>query len=760
MSSDEIPKVEETSLISPNACWYIRPNENKSHKKNKTGPCRRWGHAADIIEGKLYIYGGTGHTTNPRHWESVYKLELEGWDWTKLESLNKSPGPRDSHSCTLFQNKMYLFGGSFGNDSKNDLFEYDLIGNSWKKLDVKGDVPSPREGHLACILEEKYIVIYGGWNVESTYDDCYLFDIATKTWIKITKKSGTEPSPRESQSGCMIKNYIYLFGGQGNSTLKEGDTVENFFNDLHRFKVVQENGEFTCLWEKVEPEGNIRPSKRSSHSSCAYKDRYMVIVGGEGYPPDFNENQNDAKYQLKNEDDDDEYPCFPKNDIWYFDTEINKWFKLKIVNEGEFVPRFAHTSNIYKDILVVFGGLRDYHHSTNDICVLSLDGSDPFVGATNFNTNGQTKMKSVVSPDDSSDSDNSETNERYDKPERIEKYEKVEIKEKIEKNEKSLLTKVNQNTSGLKSKTRFQQQAPVNTEISVEKAPVIKYEGPTVSIGFMYSLSKSITWPLAAFGLFLDNSVITKCSNFNVNFINKPKKISNEEEKNDDLKKSYLLIQDDGFGWGPKEFVHILSNYDVDGPDLSNFEIPDDHEEAEKLYKLNEYGFNLKIGGFRLGKTLIYISRSSSDDISIGLISAEKKINPNIHNNHVFFTSWNKKNPIQFITPNGEKNKSIILNALIPYIGFEELMKDIEKLGNKILIFDLNCVVSNNASNKEDLELIAKNKAGSSDILTRTLDRKIQPFYTEYNIIELSLRTYFAYFFLEQQKKPFEYLHK
>lgn len=196
MNSKE--EVEETALLSPDACWFIRPNENKSHKKNKTGPCRRWGHSSDIVDSRLYIYGGTGHTTNPRHWESVYKLELENWDWTKLEAVNKSPSPRDSQSCVIHNEKMYMFGGSNGNDSKNDMFEYDLTLNSWKKVEVKGDIPSPREGHSACMFDNKYMIIYGGWNGEETFDDCYLFEVATKTWIKVEKKVGPEPTPRES----------------------------------------------------------------------------------------------------------------------------------------------------------------------------------------------------------------------------------------------------------------------------------------------------------------------------------------------------------------------------------------------------------------------------------------------------------------------------------------------------------------------------------------------------------------------------------
>jgi len=78
-------------------------------------------------------------------------------------------------------------------------------------------------------------------------------------------------------------------------------------------------------------------------------------------------------------------------------------------------------------------------------------------------------------------------------------------------------------------------------------------------------------------------------------------------------------------------------------------ELGDDDD--DKIYKLNEYGLNLKIAAFRLGKSLIYVSKDN-DNISLGFISADKRLNPNVHANHVFFASWNKKTG-EYLTPHG-----------------------------------------------------------------------------------------------------------
>ena len=37
-------------------------------------------------------------------------------------------------------------------------------------------------------------------------------------------------------------------------------------------------------WTKIKPKGVI-PSRRASHSFVAYKDKYIFLIGGEGYHP-------------------------------------------------------------------------------------------------------------------------------------------------------------------------------------------------------------------------------------------------------------------------------------------------------------------------------------------------------------------------------------------------------------------------------------------------------------------------------------------
>jgi len=849
-----IPKREEyqhqeTSINTNAACWFVRLDDNKSHKKNKAGPCRRWGHSSEILDNKLIVYGGTGYTTNPRHWDSVYQLDLDNWDWTKLDPTNKSPQSRDSHSCVIYQKKLYIFGGSNGSDSKNDMLEYDLTTNQWRTLDVRGNIPSPREGHSACLFDERYIVIYGGWNGEETFNDCYLFDIPQRNWISITKKIGMEPSPRESQSCCMLRNCMYLFGGQGNNIQREGQNFDNFCNDLHKLQITFEGNQVIATWTKLEITGP-KPSKRSSHAACKYLDRYMIVVGGEGYPPGFDEENKAHEYKKQQEGDDGEkeYPCYPKNDVWFFDVETSQWFEVKAKNDKEFIPRFAHSCHNFKNNILVFGGLQDYHNSTNDICVLSIDGVNPFGPNSGFIPRVSLRERQISEsnylqdePDPNygrvdrrksiSEYPMTDTTIKVERLERIDRSDKGEIIEKIERSERSSLTRERSlpeempeiRERGISEKRderfvgiengnnrmieenynnrlasrpkrqvpeRFNPITPTHHVIHPEVKPEAQEHhtsfpvkaGPLVSLSFLNALSSIMSWPLAAFGLLLDNALINHSKIFRINYhiksrteakkatLSKPESTGEEKTEKQEESEGITCIQfeDDGFGWKNEDFIRVIMNYDMDWNEEGKSE--DVSAQGEQLQngdqlkslfesarrKLNEYAFNLKIAGFRLGKSIIYVSKNE-DEVSIAFLSADKRFNPNVHKNHVFFYTQ-RFGTGELLSNNAFKHKAIIFNALKGILSEEELLKDFDKISNRIIILDLNpvSVRKSNGVKGTDFELILKKDTSESpsDIVVRTLDSSLSGTSksSSFPFIELSLKTYFNHFLLDSSK--------
>jgi len=767
---------EESSKVSSDptaswpqvAAWYVRNDESRVPKRNKSAfPCPRWGHASTDLDGNVYVFGGSGEKTSPHYWESPYRLDPETLEWIKLEANNKPSGLRDSHSMNIYREKLYIFGGSLDGESRNDLCEFDLNTNMWRIVDAKGAIPPAREGHSSCLYEDRYLVVYGGWNGKITLNDCYLFDIPNSTWIKVEKKSGTEPLARESQSCCLAGDYMYIFGGQGNDIATNEDI---FLNDLYRLKITVENNKAFAVWEKLEPEGPV-PPQRSSHASCVYRDKYMFIIGGEGYNSASEGKKSSKSKEPKGEDAESEFECFPKNDIWYYNIEINRWFNLKVKNEAEFSPRFAHTCNTYRDSIIIFGGLRDSKDTTSDICILSMDGTNPF---TNVKAAGTAKpkreQKSISQEPDKTvlkqQQKEQQKEEKKEQPKEIPQTQPAVTQPKANKPAKPTVE-----TANIVAPSQA-----VGTPMNIESAPVkdsavpmqVELDGPFVSTSFLHSLSSLVGWPLAAFGLLVDNSVINKAGNMRIDVMTRKKKnpegMQFEKSSPSEGEITYLVVEDDGKGWKHNEFVNIFMRFDTDNPEDTSLVVEETEanpQEDERKKKINEYSFNLKSGAFRLGKTLIYITKFENE-VSIGFITVNKRFNPDVHDNHVFLYSWKKGDTFEFLTSQAQKNKDIIMNILLGLFTEEDLLQNMDKISNRLLILDLNPVaMSKSTANtkSQDFELILfKKNERTNDILVRTLDESLKPFYSDPQnaLVELSLRTYLSHLFLDPSQAGLE----
>jgi N-acetylneuraminic acid mutarotase len=83
-----------------------------------------------------------------------FALDLETYEWTEMPSLGTPPSPRYFHSCCLYGNRLYLYGGYSGNDRLADMYAYDFETNHWSQIDShSGDTPSGRSSLVAQVYE-------------------------------------------------------------------------------------------------------------------------------------------------------------------------------------------------------------------------------------------------------------------------------------------------------------------------------------------------------------------------------------------------------------------------------------------------------------------------------------------------------------------------------------------------------------------------------------------------------------------------------
>ena len=148
------------------------------------------------------------------------------------------------------------------------------------------------------------------------------------------------------------------------------------------------------------------------------------------------------------------------------------------------------------------------------------------------------------------------------------------------------------------------------------------------------------------------------------------------------------------------------------------------------------------------------------DEISVGLLSVDKQYNASVHSSQLYYSSW-KKSTGEFITSHGLKYKNIILKAIAPFMSEDEFLKSLEKTSTRIIILDLTPIsVATSGGNSENTELVQKRRGqeAATDVRIRAFGKDLKRVYNKLPnmLIEVSLRTYLSYFFLDGSKAGLE----
>lgn len=182
---------------------------------------------------------------------------------------------------------LYLFGGyTFDqiNGMKkittlNDNWVYILQSNRWMEVFPNSNNPSSRYGSKMVELDENNIVLFGGFDLDSTLNDLWLFNRETNMWTEIKNYNQTnieEVWPKPIRDFTMIKflevnlsflnvllniQGILVYGGEyivpilGNTTVSISENSKRFSFPLNEVWILNLNN---CL------------NKCSNHGKCNY----------------------------------------------------------------------------------------------------------------------------------------------------------------------------------------------------------------------------------------------------------------------------------------------------------------------------------------------------------------------------------------------------------------------------------------------------------------------------------------------------------
>jgi N-acetylneuraminic acid mutarotase len=85
---------------------------------------------------------------------------------------------RWGHTSTVYENKIYVYGGRFCNDL-SDILMLDPEKNTITNVKFQGEAPKARRRHSACFLGSS-MLIFGGFNGEYFNDLHYINVYSTK----------------------------------------------------------------------------------------------------------------------------------------------------------------------------------------------------------------------------------------------------------------------------------------------------------------------------------------------------------------------------------------------------------------------------------------------------------------------------------------------------------------------------------------------------------------------------------------------------
>jgi N-acetylneuraminic acid mutarotase/glucose/arabinose dehydrogenase len=187
-------------------------------------------HAAEVIDGKLYLFGGIGGGSEGK----VQIFNPDTQQWTLGTSVPFATG---SASTALIDGKVYVAGGIVGGTTVTDAAVYDPKLNSWTTI-----APMPLgRNHAAAGTNGSLFFVFGGRGpgsgdgnvVADGFDDTQIYNPATNTWVS-SSDPGSSIQPLPQKRGGMGKaaffgGEFYVIGGETTST-GSGQVAGNVYN--------------------------------------------------------------------------------------------------------------------------------------------------------------------------------------------------------------------------------------------------------------------------------------------------------------------------------------------------------------------------------------------------------------------------------------------------------------------------------------------------------------------------------------------------
>ena len=156
------------------------------------------------------------------------------FDFQAVSCSGASPPKVAFHTCSVVQNKFYIFGGLDDKKSvQNGLYCFDPVNNEWTVLNQnesrlqKCDSKTTKFGgvriheapklshHTANVLGERFILFIGGWTGHKRTSDVFYYDTMDNSWFQIIGR-GDIPAGLSSHTSTLVsEDEVLIIGREG-----------------------------------------------------------------------------------------------------------------------------------------------------------------------------------------------------------------------------------------------------------------------------------------------------------------------------------------------------------------------------------------------------------------------------------------------------------------------------------------------------------------------------------------------------------------
>lgn len=176
--------------------------------------------ACAIVGTKVYLFGGNKRNASGNDMSTINMFDIETETITTLTP--KLSSARGSMGCAVVGTKIYLFGGRPVSTTSNRLDKIEVFDTETQTISTL-DVKLPQVNcEITCVAIGSKIYLFGGnggaYNTTTPLNVIYVFDTETQTF---TTLDTVLPTGTYSMGAINVGNDIYLFGGNGMSTINK-----------------------------------------------------------------------------------------------------------------------------------------------------------------------------------------------------------------------------------------------------------------------------------------------------------------------------------------------------------------------------------------------------------------------------------------------------------------------------------------------------------------------------------------------------------